>query len=135
MSIPTIPTGVEDKVEIDAGTDPLCPQGKVCGTSLPTDNLTVQQSLDVKANAVGAFDITGQGFDSGAEEDILKIFSDSNPELSQILTDPEQLRTLLIQSGVIQQKDLVGIDDAALIELTKQVLQKQKTAETSQQNQ
>lgn len=127
--------GIDDKDEIDAGSDPLCPEGSVCGSSLPGADIEAKNALDQKANATGAVDTIGTGFNNSAQEDILKVFSQNNPELADVLTNPDQLRILLTQSGVVKEEDLVGVDDEELLTLTKEVLEKQQTAEISQQNQ
>ncbi len=125
--------GIDDKEEIDSGSDPLCPQGKICGSALPSSEIEAQIALEQKALGSGDFDITQPNLDSGAQEDILKTFSQSNPDMSNILNDPDQLRALLSQSGVLNGKDLQGISDAELLQLTQETLQKQQIVDTSQE--
>lgn len=121
--------GIDDKEEIDAGTDPLCPKGKVCGSALPSDQAVLTNVLEQKVQANSQLDITQSGFGNESQEDLLQLLSQDNSELAEILSNPDQLRALLVESGAVKAEDLEGISDEMLLELTKSVLQKQKTAE------
>ena len=104
--------GIDDKTEVEQGSDPNCPKGKDClanqnqgappPTSASSTDATAQMQTDV-ANQI------------------------MNPT-------PDQIRALLIQNGM-KAADLQGIDDATLLQMYQQSLQEvqtQSNASTSQ---
>jgi len=92
--------GVDDRTELAAGEDPNCPKGKSCSTS----SVAIEKQATLSATAAAQL--------ANQEEAILQQLM--NPT-------PDQIRELLIQSGV-KPEDIAGIDDATLIELYRQSL-------------
>lgn len=89
--------GTDDKTEVEKGSDPNCPKescGTIIGASGATSSATSTDESQIQQQVA---------------EQLL------NPT-------PDQIRALLIQSGV-KEADLQGIDDATLLELYHQSLQ------------
>ncbi|PIZ94775.1 MAG: hypothetical protein COX81_02730 [Candidatus Magasanikbacteria bacterium CG_4_10_14_0_2_um_filter_37_12] len=109
--------GLSDSDEINAGTDPLCPEGKDCSVSefVPEkleDNLIL---TPVGAEASGVLD---DGFDPG-------------PQIQQLLGDPSQLRAMLISTGQFTEAQIAEISDEALIKMANNVIQNNAPANFS----
>ena len=125
--------GIDDKAEIDAGTDPLCPEGKTCGNILPTDQIELEKSIEKRAEDASKIGIFGKDINSKDQSEnsnnILNILKETNPEIAELLSSPENIRKLLIDSGEISEADLKNINDADLIKLMQDVLIKQQTTE------
>lgn len=92
--------GIADKQELAAGEDPNCPVGKECGT--------IAGALEAQAT----LSATAAGELAEQEQAILKQIM--NPT-------PEQIRELLLQSGV-KAEEIEGIDDATLLALYRESL-------------
>ncbi|MDD5528362.1 MAG: hypothetical protein PHO56_05365 [Patescibacteria group bacterium] len=89
--------GIPDGVEVKNGTDPNCPQGKVCNAPLPvatSSNLSVPAALPIVSTASSSADL--------------------NSLLLSGQIDAASLRQLLINSGV-SKADLDKISDADLL--------------------
>lgn len=106
--------GIDDKVEIEQGTDPLCPKGELCekGEAL------VVATTTLSVPSLPAGDV---GVNSVAEVD----------QLQKFLTDPAQIRTALLQGGTMTKAQLDKIDDASLMKLLNEVLQEQGAGATT----
>ncbi|OGH73891.1 MAG: hypothetical protein A3C90_03345 [Candidatus Magasanikbacteria bacterium RIFCSPHIGHO2_02_FULL_51_14] len=117
--------GIEDKTEIEEGTDPLCPESEQCPlqtetppspTTTPITGLgaSVQTPMDILGSA-----FAGASLGAGAATGTPNVFS--------VAQDPALLRELLIQTGSITEAQLAGISDEALLELARDVLSGQPT--------
>lgn len=105
--------GKKDKEEIDAGTDPLCAQGKTCGTL--TDTFTATEKTVIGSPIQATADVTDViAGASGVSEAGLDIVS--------LLDDPKALREAILKSGKISKEALEKIDDATLLNLAKNIL-------------
>ncbi len=104
--------GLSDQEEIDAGTDPLCPEGRDCSTAEFVPN-TETEVEDVSLTPVGgdAVGSIGEGFNPGLQ-------------MQQLLGDPTQLRAMLLSTGQFTEAQLDAIDDEALSQMAANVIQK-----------
>lgn len=112
--------GKTDKQEIDAGTDPLCAQGKQCAAA---ENIPRANTSTLPLSSVPV----------GEATDALPILSDSNADGSQLdvqelINNPQKIRQLLSQTGQISQDQLDKLDDATLIRMLQETLKTNDTA-------
>ena len=112
--------GFKDKEEIEAGTDPLCPEGEVCASASVVPLATTTPALDALLNQevvtpLDVLNMSGLGGDSLGAED-----------MQAILEDPDKLREVLIATGGITAEDLAKIDDQTLLGLAGEILQEQE---------
>jgi len=119
--------GLSDGDEVNGGTDPLCPEGTNCSGLLETDtNLegaapvispladsSVTPDVLIDASLTGAVDPTGIG-QTGAVD------------VNAVLSDPAQIRQMLINTGQITPEQLANISDERLLELVGQVREDQQ---------
>lgn len=113
--------GVSDKDEIDQGTDPLCREGSECVAKESADADSEPASIgsplieetatpvDIITNSIGSSGIAASGTAEGLD-------------LEALLTNPDELRALLLRTGNIEQEALDQIDDATLLELSRELL-------------
>jgi len=106
--------GLGDKKEIDAGTDPLCPEGQRCVRSDAQATSTSQGLVPVLGEQ------TGIGKDPGAppSTDILS-------NLNALSQDPALLREMMLRSGAITKAELDKIDNATLLQLAQNLITQQ----------
>ncbi len=109
---------ISDKTEINQGTNPLCPEGKVCAES--------EFGSGVASSSTPASPLFGN---IGTPEDIL-VGSQLNAtttldqtSLLSLIQNPTQLREVILATGKISKEELNKIDDATLIELAKKLAQ------------
>lgn len=106
--------GVNDKKEIDAGTDPLCPEGKRCAQAGTEATTTFQGLVPVLG------DKTDIGKDPGAPPS-----TDILGNLTNLSQDPAVLRELMLRSGAISKEELDKVDDATLLQLAQSLITQQ----------
>lgn len=106
--------GKTDKQEIDAGTDPLCPEGQRCAVS-ETNLTTSSQGI---APVLGQQTGIGQNPGDVAPPSVLE-------SLNSLSNNPAALRDLMLRSGSISKEELDKVDDATLLELTKSMIDQQ----------
>lgn len=116
--------GVEDRVEIKKGLDPLCPQGDICEQEIGVVSTTTVSSTE--NDSVGSSplldevkDTYGVVVDSG----ILADEETGESTYTAALTDPQILRELLLATGQISKEELAKIDDQTLLDMSKNLLQ------------
>ena len=109
--------GITDQKEIIGGTDPLCPAGKDCA---------VQEAFPTPTPPPI---ITPLGIESPTPLDIIEdtgqaVLLDSTLiDFEKIARDPDQLRTLLLGTGSIDQEVLDTIDDEALLLVIQELIE------------
>lgn len=96
--------GISDKQEVNQGTDPNCAIGKDCVAPVLVEDST----LPAGSSALGAAAVEAA---IGAPP----------PDLAQILSDPAQIRNMLLSAGV-QKAALDKIKDSDLMQTVNQVL-------------
>lgn len=121
--------GIGDKVEIEQGTDPLCPKGELCEKEealvIATTTLSITPSLSANnPNPLDALTNTAvSDTDVGSSAQV--------DELQKFLTDPTQIRAALLQNGTMTKAQLDKIDDASLMKLVDEILQEQMSNTTT----
>lgn len=119
--------GTTDKAEIDGGTDPLCPEGKVC---IGGDNAGVVASSTVSSplinNGLTPTDVlnaTNNPATNGGSE--VKI------DLEKLVENSEQLRAMILSTGKIDAETLKKIDDKTLQDMARKLLNNPTAALTT----
>ncbi len=110
--------GIDDKKEIDQKTDPLCPKGENCNKakevpiiSVSEKGITPLPGAEIKAPQAAQ---TAQTQNPYTNES-------GNIDLQGLITDPQQLRAIMLQSGSITQEQLDKIDDATLRQMAQKL--------------
>ena len=93
--------GIPDKKEIDAGADPLCPEGQQCSSS----------ALATAASSSAPAGETRVGADTGA----------AGGNIDALVGNPAALRDLLKKTGKFTDEQLAKIDDATLLKFATEV--------------
>lgn len=116
--------GIDDKAEVDAGTNPLCPAGQDCGasTDIPTEPAAPVGLIDTSADPLAGFGNVPPGSDPTSENIV------GTPEIDDLISNPDQLRQLLLQSGQISAAELEEIDDQTLQSLAEKLAAQQLEA-------
>ncbi len=102
--------GSSDKDELSVGSDPTCPQGQTCTATpdtLPPGSTTTPGS-QFAAVPNGSEFLSGVGAGS-------TLSGDANADLSVLLSNPAQLRAMLLSTGKITPEQLSAISDEALL--------------------
>lgn len=111
--------GVQDKVELDEGGDPLCPKGQDCSgadiTSDTPDKTQIGTSIggSISNPADQLFGINGFGPSSTAP----------TFDLEALVKDPDALRKVLLSTGKITADALAQFSDEQLLQMVQGVLQ------------
>lgn len=117
--------GVLDKVEIDRGTDPLCPEGKTCNAGEEAPSSSSTQFLNLLQGSAGGTNTLLNVVDANTTLTAADIAALSN--------DPDALRELLRRTGRIPEETLSKVDNAALIQIANDLV-KELSASSSPQN-
>jgi hypothetical protein len=148
--------GLNDKDEIDKGTDPNCQSGKTCSSSLVdanvgntnvlVSNVNINANTNTTADTKKAADIREELISLGAssedlagisDEDLVTLYADAltetsgnnvNSNLSNL--NSSQIREILKQNGMTDE-ELNSIDDATLQQLYQQTLQESSNTSTN----
>ena len=99
--------GLSDKAEVDKGTNPICPEGQTCAEA-GTGADTIPNSAPLPSAT----------FTLGP--------APSPQDLDKLLTDPAEIRRMLLDSG-LDKKILDATSDADLMKLVKEVLSSTST--------
>lgn len=118
--------GIEDKIEIEKGLDPLCPQGESCeqvtdiliNTTSTTSTVT-NDEIGSSPLLEGVNDTYGVVVDSG----IIADEETGQSTYTAALSDPQVLRQLLLATGQISEEELNKIDDETLLRMSENLLQ------------
>lgn len=121
--------GKNDKQEIDAKTNPLCAEGKLCEESdLPESDTAEQDLIDKASKTATPLDITGATVGGGLTGSPGTETQVGVPDMETLLKDPQQLRAYLIATGKITEAQLSQIDDATLLQTFKATYDQQAGA-------
>lgn len=117
--------GIEDKVEIDRGLDPLCPQGDICNQKLDIPNIGGSTSTMVNdlTGVSPLWEDTEDTYDIVSDSGILADEETGESSYTMALTDPKILRQLLLTTGQISEEQLNAIDDETLLRVAGNLLQ------------
>ena len=117
---------VKDKDEIDRGTDPNCPEGKVCSNEDQfKDTSSTQQVLPLPLqNASDASFNFVQSIGTALEKSggVGEVQSEQISQMQSLLADPTSLRAQILATGKIPKEVLDKIDDASLIKMVKDIM-------------
>jgi len=119
--------GVGDKVEIEKGTDPLCPKGELCekGEALSVVTTTLSVAPELPASNFNPLDaLSNAAADNNSNSSLAQA-----DQLQKFLSDPAQIRAALLQGGSMTKAQLDKIDDATLMKLMDEILQEQMSGE------
>lgn len=120
--------GESDKTEIDAGKDPLCPEGKLCTTQTDLPAATSTGIVSPLLNTgTGPLDIL-----SSLGADLAPTTSASLGIDMDALNDPAYIRSLLLQTGKMKKEELDKIDDATILKMVKDLLASQQAVPPKQ---
>lgn len=110
--------GIGDKVEIDKGTDPLCPTDKVCTTAADSGfaPTTSPASPLINRDLTTPTDVLNISGQLSANDPGMNI------DLQKLVDNPEQLRSVILSTGKIDLEALNKIDDKTLQEMAKKLL-------------
>jgi len=113
---------IDDKTEIEKGTDPLCAEGTNCAetvSSMSTSSMDLTSPLlgnvDSSSDILMRSQLSGQGSQSPS----------SSVDMSAILNDPAQLRQMLLATNNITAEQLEKIDDKTLMKMAQDYAQKE----------
>lgn len=110
--------GVSDKDEIERGTDPLCPEGTRCAEEEETvDTQPTFVGSPLVENAATPAELISASIGAGTTAS-----GTAGLDIEALLTNPDELRELLLATGNIEKADLDQIDDATLLELARDLL-------------
>ncbi len=108
--------GLRDKLEIEQGTNPLCPEGEDCGLLL--DIPVISTTTDM---------ITSPLAEISDPVSYLEEFSQGvNPEdLAASFTDMDKMRELLLKTGMIDEAELNNLSNEELEQIINEILANQ----------
>ncbi|MBI5621320.1 hypothetical protein HY933_00445 [Candidatus Falkowbacteria bacterium] len=116
--------GIKDKVEIDSGSDPLCPTGQTCSAAEADGRRVASTTPGLLGDFQSPLDalLPGQSFGAAdlATTSTAAAVAPQPPALTpeqmqSITRDPKLLRELLLRTGRVNKADLDKIDDATLL--------------------
>ncbi|NCS72430.1 MAG: hypothetical protein GW775_04145 [Candidatus Magasanikbacteria bacterium] len=139
--------GINDNIEIEQGTDPLCPKGSVCETvdadidpaqeeSLigadvqqhvvnPLDALDILSGIDTQAVGDSSQDVVPpdqQALDAFVGEDNKEA---TIAELQKLIQNSAELRDFLVSSGQVKPEQLAEVSDEQLVTIANQLFSQQ----------
>jgi len=108
--------GLSDKLEIDRGTNPLCPEGGDCEALLDLPLTTTSTEIFVSplaeiSDPIGYLESFSQGV--------------SIEELSDSFDDMDKMRELLLQTGMVTETDLAQLSNEELSQIVNEILTNQ----------
>lgn len=121
--------GIPDNVELAHGTNPACPEGQRCATSvIDVSALASTNTLDVPVDiaklSTGVGDQFYASFQQGINEKKAQIASDTGSTSTllrqDLVRDPAEIRRVILESGKIDKATLDLITDAQLLQLYDQ---------------
>lgn len=123
--------GIDDKTEVDNGTDPTCPDGADCAifnpANIPTINASstiVEGVLSTDLSSTSFFD-TERASITSTPIDITELDATSQETVSAIANSPDAIRALLANSGEMSEEEINQIPDAVLLDVFAELLSEQ----------
>jgi len=113
--------GILDKEEIDAGGDPLCPEGTDCtGEDITETTETVDIGTEISNVDTPSQVIFGQDPTESLE-------TPPSFDLEALASDPNALRQTILSTGQISPEELEKISDEQLLKTVQGLLNNQET--------
>jgi hypothetical protein len=111
--------GIEDREEINSGTDPLCREGDTCVSEEQTDVAAVEEN---------ALEFNGTDVMESSPVELLLPPEEVKPDtdFTEITQSPDEIRALLLQTGNIKKEDLDQIKDEQLMIMVQEILQQEE---------
>lgn len=106
--------GLNDKVEIEKGSNPLCPEGESCEMN-ESEAIIATTTLEIILPQINT-DRLGAESNVGLQE---------LADLQKVLNDPQQIRQLFLSTGKISADDLSKISDAELMKMVDEIVAEQ----------
>lgn len=107
--------GLDDKTEIEQGTDPLCPEGEVCAAlEEPVDEGEASMLSPLQEQSPDLLQVIGAGAVGADEQTVNDLFA--------MFSDPQTLRQILLNTGEISAEELSQIDDQTLMAAVQELL-------------
>lgn len=122
--------GIDDKTEVDNGTDPTCPDGADCAIFNP-ENIPVTGASSTIVEGFLSDDLSNSFFDTERESttstpiDITSLDVTSQETVSAIAKNPDAIRALLANSGEMSEQEINQIPDAVLLDVFAELLAEQ----------
>ena len=101
--------GIDDKDEIDQGTDPNCEQGKTCGSGIIDIVEDAQQEIDNQGLVDNSAQDSGSGFSEESEAAMKAIEQGLTPTVSQIRALLKDSGIPGVQVNIASDEELMGI--------------------------
>jgi len=111
--------GFDDKVEIDRGTDPLCPEGAKCAAA-ETAAVVNASSNQTDFNFAGQNSTTLESFITVPTSNT----TTAGTDIGAIAQNPTLLRQMLAQTGKFTMEQLSAVDDATLLQMAQEAMKK-----------
>ena len=108
---------INDKMEIEKGTDPLCAEGDVCSLA---DAMPITPSSTIASPLINE-SLTPSNVLGITEKLSVQDTSQSKVELEELISNPAQLRTVLLSTGKIDAATLGKIDDVTLQKMAEKL--------------
>lgn len=115
--------GIKDKTEIDSGTDPLCPKDEQCINESGAEMTST--STQLLGGVIGEDPGDAPPVMSGGQPAVGDI-----TQLEDLLNDPDQVRSLLANTGQFTPDQLTNISDEQLITLVQELIDEQFGSQT-----
>lgn len=108
--------GLRDKLEIEQGTNPLCPEGEDCGLLLdiPVISTTTEMITSPLAEITDPVAYL-EDFSQGISTD----------DLAESFEDMDKMRELLLQTGMIDEVELNNLSNEELEQIINEILASQ----------
>jgi len=121
--------GLTDYEEIKKGSDPLCPEGETCLADVSAAATSTQTGVSpLMADILSPDEILING---QQQLDTSTVETNTSTEIGAVITDPNVLREMLVDTGKVTMEDLQNIDDDTLLQLAKEIFSTQFQDQTT----
>ncbi|PIZ95651.1 MAG: hypothetical protein COX80_03990 [Candidatus Magasanikbacteria bacterium CG_4_10_14_0_2_um_filter_33_14] len=121
--------GLTDYEEIKKGSDPLCPEGETCLADVSATATSTQTGVSpLMADILSPDEILING---QQQLDTSTVETNTSTEIGAVITDPNVLREMLVDTGKVTMEDLQNIDDDTLLQLAKEIFSTQFQDQTT----
>ncbi|OGH59779.1 MAG: hypothetical protein A2725_02050 [Candidatus Magasanikbacteria bacterium RIFCSPHIGHO2_01_FULL_33_34] len=119
--------GIDDNIEIENGTNPLCAEGTDCeillDTNTPEEQIAVESPVSVESGAADFLDLLAESVSLSEQipDEQLPDPDQLSIELETLMNSPELLRQILLSTGKITEEQLKNVTDEELLKLVKDI--------------